>query len=78
MQRKITIVWYRGLYIEIHIDISIILAIEMVIGIDLDKKKNVHLGPGRWPSDLKHLLASIPRMDMVERKIFQTHAVILM
>lgn len=39
MQRKITIVWYRGLYIEIHIDISIILAIEMVIGIDLDKKK---------------------------------------
>lgn len=62
---------------EIHIDISIILAIKMVIGIDLDKK-NVQLVPGRWPSDLKHLLASIPRMDMVERKIFQTHAVILM
>lgn len=38
MQRKVTIVWYRGLYMEIHKDISIILAIETVKGIDLDIK----------------------------------------
>lgn len=28
------IAWYRGLYMELHIDTGIILAIEMVLGTD--------------------------------------------